>query len=128
MAERSGGRGSRRQTAKGGPGAIKVPTLLEVAILHRVSALLGLGPVDPSLVHERAFEGGAFRLAGRVLDSLDVVELVVRLEIELGIHLLDREDLAHAGTLAGLAALVETKADPLTVQHFCDAWAPWPGP
>ncbi|HEX9546163.1 MAG TPA: acyl carrier protein [Acidimicrobiales bacterium] len=97
---------------------------LAASILHRLADMFALGPVPSSTVDEPVFLEESYRVAGRSLDSVDVIELIVQLETDFGIRLLDRGDLTEAATLRGLAELVAFRADALAIARFCRSWPP----
>jgi hypothetical protein len=96
---------------------------LAVALLRKIEAVLGLGHLPATAVDEPVFEGTEATLGGRPMTSLDVITALVAVQEELGVTLLDRVDLAEAGTLMRLAALAASKADKQAIERFCASWA-----
>lgn len=96
---------------------------LAVALLRKIEAVLGLGRLPETAVDEPVFERDEATLGGRPLTSLDVIEVLVAVQEEIGVSLLDRVDLAEAGTIARLAALAASKADQQAIERFCARWA-----
>ena len=96
---------------------------LAVALLRKIEAVLGLGHLPATAVDEPVFEGAEATLGGRPMTSLDVITALVAVQEELGVALLDRVDLAEAGTLMRLAALAASKADKQAIERFCASWA-----
>jgi hypothetical protein len=96
---------------------------LAVALLRKIEAVLGLGRLPATAVDEPVFEDAEATLSGRPLTSLEVITVLVAVQEEIGVSLLDRVDLAEAGTLRRLAALAATKADKQAIERFCTRWA-----
>lgn len=96
---------------------------LAVALLRKIEAVLGLGHLPATAVDEPVFAGAQATLGGRPLTSLDVITALVAVQEEIGVALLDRVDLAEAGTLMRLAALAASKADNQAIERFCASWA-----
>ena len=96
---------------------------LAVALLRRSEAVLQLPYSDPNVIRRPLFDGGRPMLASRPIDSLDLIEVMVAIDDDLGVLVLDRVELRGAGTLAGLAELIRARADPLAVERFCAQWA-----
>ena len=96
---------------------------LAVALLRKIEAVLGLGHLPASAVDEPAFDGTQATLGGRLLTSVDMITAMLVVQDEIGVALLDRVDLAEAGTLMRLAALAASKADKQAIERFCGSWA-----
>lgn len=96
---------------------------LAVALLRKIEAVLGLGRLPATAVDELVFEGTEATLGGRPLTSLDVITVLAAVQEEIGVSLLDKVDLAEAGTLRRLAALAASKADQQAIERFCTRWA-----
>ena len=77
---------------------------LAFALSSRLAALFGLSGPLPA-VDTDVFGDGAGPLAERQLDSLDLVELAVTVEDELGLRL-SQNDLTDVRSIHGLATLV----------------------
>jgi len=97
--------------------------LLAVALLRKIEAVLGLGHLPASTVDEPVFQGDQAILGSRPLTSLDVIMAMVAVQEEIGVTLLDKVDLAEAGTLVRLATLAASKANGPAIERFCATWA-----
>jgi hypothetical protein len=93
---------------------------LATALAHRLATLFDLA-VSPPIELAVFSPEGSGALSGRRLDSLDLVEVAVLVENELGVWLHQR-DLADVATIAGLAYLVRTRANVGAVARFLAAW------
>jgi acyl carrier protein len=91
-----------------------------MALAHRLAALYRLGDARPGL-DDNVFGPDAVALADRRLDSLDLVELAVTLEEELGLRM-HQDDLRRLSTLRGLGGLAVQRANPAAVARFVDRW------
>lgn len=96
---------------------------IAVALLRRIESVLGLSHLPADVVSEPMQRDGATVIGPHVLDSLDVIEALVAVQQDIGVSLLDRVDLAEAGSLLGLARLASAKADPAALHRFCAAWS-----
>lgn len=94
---------------------------LACALSNRFTALFGLS--GPPGVDTDIFGHGAGPLAERQLDSLDLVELAVTVEDELGLRL-TQNDLTDVASIQGLATLVGARANAGAVANFINRWAP----
>jgi Phosphopantetheine attachment site len=95
---------------------------LAFALSRRLAALFGLSGPLPG-VDTDVFGHGAGPLAKRQLDSLDLVELAVTVEDELGLRL-NQNDLTDVTSIHGLATLVGTRANAGAVANFINRWDP----
>jgi hypothetical protein len=95
---------------------------LAFALSSRLAALFGLSGPLPA-VDTDVFGHGAGPLAERQLDSLDLVELAVTVEDELGLRL-SQNDLTDVRSIHGLATLVGTRANAGAVASFINRWDP----
>jgi hypothetical protein len=92
------------------------------ALSNRLAALFRMPGSRPA-VDTDVFGPDPAPLALRQLDSLDLVELAVTVQEELGLRL-NQDDLADAASIRGLATLVRTRANAGAVANFIDRWAP----
>jgi acyl carrier protein len=69
--------------------------------------------------HDRGAEIG-----GVSIDSVELQEVLVTLETELGIDLLGIDDLDRVSTMDGLVAFVEAEAPPDGIAAFLERWEP----
>ena len=94
-------------------------TQLALALLQRLSKLLGIGTVEPSVIDAPTFDLNGYHLGKHPVSSLEMIEFSVVLETELGFRLLDPDALAELSTIRRLAHLVALRADPLAIRRFC---------
>lgn len=92
------------------------------ALSSRLTALFGLSGPLPG-VDTDVFGHDAGPLAQRQLDSLDLVELAVTIEDELGLRL-NQNNLTDVASIHGLAALVGARANAAAVANFINRWDP----
>jgi len=69
------------------------------------------------------FDPTGYRFGSYVLDSLDIVELVVTLEAELGLELVVIDDFTRFDSIAKVSALASERADPARRTSFESRWA-----
>jgi hypothetical protein len=98
-------------------------TTLAVAMLRRIEAELRLPYTASEVVGRPLFAGSTLMLGAHALDSLDLLEAMEALDAELGVLVIDRDELRAAGTLEGIAKLVLARADSGAVERFCEHWA-----
>ena len=99
--------------------------LLAAAIANRIGALFQVeDDTWPPAMDDILFVPGQDILAAHQLDSVDLLELVLMLEEELGVRLSHRDDLGEAASLRGLADYVAARANGVSIQRFCRRWAP----
>jgi hypothetical protein len=96
-------------------------TQLALALVRRLSKLLGIRAVEPSVIDAPTFDLNGYHLGNYPVSSLEMIEFAVVLETELGFRLLDPDALAELSTIRRLAQVVVLQADPLAVRRFCDA-------
>jgi predicted short-subunit dehydrogenase-like oxidoreductase (DUF2520 family) len=96
---------------------------LAVALLRRAEAVLRLPYNPPDVAQRPLFVGRGSFLGAHAIDSLDLIELIVAIEEDVGALMLDRVELTRARSLAGIAELVLERADRQAVERFCAAWA-----
>jgi hypothetical protein len=99
---------------------------LAVALLRHAEATLRLTYSPPELIDQPLFSGSSVALGTQAIDSLDLIEVLVAVEHELGVLLTDRTELVQARTLHGIATLLIARADSQAVERFCDRWS-WVG-
>lgn len=100
-------------------------TFVRRAIVARAAALLRIqGPVLDSSDQADGGESGAdIRIAGHRLDSVDLVELVVTLEAELGVDIAGESGAGgEIGSLSALSDVLIRDADPAILNDFCHIW------
>jgi acyl carrier protein len=69
------------------------------------------------------FDPTGYRFGSYVLDSLDIVELVVTLEAELGLELVLVDDFTRFDSIAKVSTLARDSADPARRRSFEKKWA-----
>ena len=94
---------------------------LASALACRLAGLFGPDAAGPASVN--VFDRDAEPLGQRRLDSLDLVEVSVMMEAELGLRL-HQDDLVEAGSINGLADLAQSRANPGAVSAFLAEWEP----
>lgn len=58
-----------------------------------------------------------------ILDSLDIVEVVVTLEVDLNVAIMTENAMMQFDTIAKLGELIGQKVDPTQLASFEDRWA-----
>jgi hypothetical protein len=98
-------------------------TPFEQAIVRRVCTHLG-HEADPSAVDCQAplFDRHGFQIAGYVLDSLSLAEMLVMLEGDLDVEILGCASVEDIRSLAAIAAYVADAAPPATIVTFERDW------
>jgi acyl carrier protein len=100
---------------------------LAVALLGRCAEKLNVDDIGAVTLDAPVFGRGSLDLGSRRFDSIDLIEVIVAIEMDLGIRLLNRDDLVEAASLRGLAALVALRAEPTAIVRFCHQWTPRAG-
>jgi acyl carrier protein len=97
---------------------------LEKAIIRRLGQLHHEGELDESSVDCRAsfFAPTGFSLGDRVLDSLDIVEIIVTLEVDFGVDLVEAHDIATFDSISKLCVLLEQITQPAARAEFERLW------
>jgi acyl carrier protein len=97
----------------------------ERAIVRRLSQLLDAS-LDASAVdcHASFFEPTGYFFGGHVLDSLDIVEMIVALEVDFGISIVETYDATRFDSIAKLGVLLEGVAGESTRVSFEQTWGP----
>lgn len=94
------------------------------ALVGRVVQLFGL-TVDIGTVHADAgFIGEeVISIGGHDFDSMDLLEMLVTLEDELGVALIDDVDVDRLGTLRAFAEHAGRHTPPERLAEFVERWA-----
>jgi hypothetical protein len=99
---------------------------LALSILRCSAELLALNlDLDATDLDGESFTFGRGRTAaigGVTIDSIELQEVLVALETELGIDLLGIDDLDRVSTMDGLVAFVEAEAPPDGIAAFVGRW------
>jgi hypothetical protein len=97
---------------------------LEKAIVRRLGLLHYECELDESSVdcHASFFAPTGFSIGDRVLDSLDIVEIIVTLEVDFDVDLVEAHDIATFDSISKLCALLERIAQPATRAEFERLW------
>lgn len=97
---------------------------LESALVRRLWLLHDEGDPDEATVDRQAsfFAPTGFSLGGRVLDSLDIVEIIVTVEVDFAVDLVEAHDIAAFDSIAKLSALLERIAQPAARAEFQRLW------
>jgi hypothetical protein len=99
---------------------------LALSILRRSAELLSLNlALDAVDLDGETFTFGRGRgaeIGGVSIDSIELQEVLVTLESELGIDLLGMDDLDRVSTMDGLVAFVEAEASPDGIGAFVERW------
>jgi hypothetical protein len=98
---------------------------LEKAIIRRLGLLHQEGDLDEASVdcHASFFAPTGFSLGDRVLDSLDIVEIIVTVEVDFGVDLVEAHDIATFDSISKLCALLERVAQPAARAEFERLWS-----
>jgi hypothetical protein len=90
------------------------PSSLERAVVRRLSHLCNEESLDVATVdcHASFFAPTGFSLGDRVLDSLDIVNIVVALQLDFNINIMDTYVVTQYDSIAKISLLVEQ-----TVEH-----------
>jgi acyl carrier protein len=98
---------------------------LEAAILRRLSRLHDgeIADLDEVDCHASFFVPTGFQLGGQVLDSLDIVEMVVALEVDFNISIVDTYDVVRFDSIAKLSLLLEETVAPAMRAEFEGKWS-----
>jgi hypothetical protein len=98
---------------------------LQKTIVRRLGLLHQDGDLDEASVDCQAsfFAPTGFSLGDRVLDSLDIVEIVVTVEVDFGVELVETHDIATFDSISKLCALLEQIAQPAARAEFERLWS-----
>src|SRR5580692_10220616 len=102
------------------PSTIASTGALQRAIIRRLSQLHDGETVDIARVDCDAsfFAPTGFYIGDRVLDSLDIVEMVVALEVDFGIGIVESYDVTQFDSIEKLSRLLEAVAPPVERTAF----------
>lgn len=98
---------------------------LEKAIVRRLGLLHHEAGVDEASVdrHASFFAPAGFSLGDFVLDSLDIVEIIVTVEVDFGVDLVEAHDITTFDSISKLCALLERIAQPVARAEFERLWS-----
>ena len=103
--------------------ATEADSTLERAIVRRLGRLHDeLFDVDAVDLEASFFAPTGFYLGERVLDSLDIVEMIVALEVDFSVSIVESHEVARYDSIAKLTVLLEEVAGPLECASFARAW------
>jgi acyl carrier protein len=98
---------------------------LKEAIVRRLGQLHDdeLG-VDVAAVdcHASFFAPTGFRIGDHVLDSLDIVEMIVALEVDFDVSIVETRDVTQYDSIAKLSVLLEEIAGQAELESFERQW------
>ncbi len=99
-------------------------TDLERAIAQRLSEGLSyqidVGEID---CDASFFDPTGYTFGGYTLDSLDIVEMLVTLEVDLGVPIVTQSDVTQFSSIAKLGALITRTVEPEVRSSFEATWA-----
>jgi acyl carrier protein len=100
---------------------------LEQAVARRVAYLHGDGAVDPAAIDCDAsfFAPTGFYVGEHVLDSLDIVEMIVALEVDFNTDIVMTHDVTRYDSIAKLSHLLEQTAGASELAAFERHWCGW---
>lgn len=81
-----------------------------------------IADLDEVDCHVSFFVPTGFQLGGQVLDSLDIVEMVVALEVDFNISIVDTYDVVRFDSIAKLSQLLEETVAPAKRAEFESKW------
>jgi hypothetical protein len=98
---------------------------LEQAVARRLAHLHADGSVDPAAIDCNAsfFAPTGFCIGAYVLDSLDIVEMIVALEVDFNIDIVMAHDVTQYDSIAKLTRLLEEIAGASELAAFESQWA-----
>jgi acyl carrier protein len=97
---------------------------LERAIMRRICACFALEPDTVTVDHGALlFDSAGFEVAGHVLDSLSLAEVIVTLEHDLCVSILGTADLTDIESVAALARFLTHAAQPDALSVFEQEWS-----
>lgn len=99
-------------------------TTLGHAIVRRIGDLFGLDVGDDIDLDQNFVQARGFALGGYDFDSLDLVDIMVRLEDELDVPLLDADDTERLASIGALAAYALDHGPAEAIAAFTQEWAP----
>jgi acyl carrier protein len=89
-------------------------------LIHQVDQAVSVSEVD---CDASFFRPTGYRFGEHVLDSLDLVEIIVALEIDVGVALAELDDFSQIDSISKIAVLIERLAEPSTLASFESEWA-----
>lgn len=97
---------------------------LEQAVARRLARLHDGESLDPAAIDCDAsfFAPTGFYMGARVLDSLDIVEMVVALEVDFNIDIVMAHDVAQYDSIAKLSRLLEQIVGATELEAFESHW------
>jgi len=101
------------------------PNSLERAIVRRLSHLHSWEPLDVATVdcHASFFAPTGFFLGDHVLDSLDIVDILVALQLDFNINIMDTYSVTEYDSIAKLSLLVEQIVEHAGRAAFESEWS-----
>jgi acyl carrier protein len=94
------------------------------AIAARAARLFGLSDPGSVDVEATVSDPEALVLGDRLLDSMDLVELLLVIEEDLAVPMVELIEEANADTLAAVAGVALAHAPAGSCARFCDRWRP----
>jgi acyl carrier protein len=97
---------------------------LEHAVARRLAHLRGQEPVDLAAVDRDAsfFASTGFYIGSNPLDSLDIVEMIVAVEVDFNIDIVTAHDVTQYDSIAKLSRLLEEIAGATELAAFESRW------
>jgi hypothetical protein len=98
---------------------------LEKAVVRRLGLLHDEVALDEASVdrHASFFSPTGFSVGDHLLDSLDIVELIVTVEVDFGVELVEAHDIAMFDSISKLCALLERTTKPAVLTEFERLWS-----
>ena len=98
---------------------------LQRAMVRRLAHLHGGESVDHPAIdcHASFFAPTGFYVDEDVLDSLDIVEMIVALEVDFDVDIVMAHDVSRYDSIAKLSRLLEEIADATEVAAFESRWS-----
>jgi hypothetical protein len=97
---------------------------LEQAIARRLAHLHDHRSVEPPAIDCDAsfFSPTGFCIGAHVLDSLDIVEMIVALEVDFDVDIVTAHEVTRYDSIAKLSHLLEQLVDASELAAFKDCW------
>ncbi len=97
---------------------------LEQAVARRVARLHDTDEFRPVAIDRDAsfFAPTGFHVGGQVLDSLDIVEMIVALEVDFDVDIVMAHDVTRYDSIVKLSRLLEEIADGTKLSEFELRW------
>jgi hypothetical protein len=104
--------------------AVSSPSSLEQAVARRLAHLHDSDSADPAAIDWDAsfFASTGFYIGTDVLDSLDIVEMIVALEVDFNIDIVMAHDVTQYDSIAKLSRLLEQIIDAAELAVFESHW------